>query len=91
MIDLHTHHARCGHAAGTLEEVARDAFAAGIRVFGWSDHAPLFADPRDHPEPVTQMACSQCDGYILVSLGVWRRLETEMACFDIRIGVEADL
>jgi len=90
VIDLHTHHARCGHAAGTLEEVARDAFAAGIRVFGWSDHAPLFADPRDHPEPGTQMARSQWDGYLREALGVRRRLETELAGFDIRLGVEAD-
>lgn len=90
MIDLHTHHERCGHAEGSLEDVARNAYAAGERIFGWSDHAPLFADPVDHPKPGTQMARSQWDGYLAEAVEVRRRLESELAGFDIRIGVEAD-
>lgn len=40
MIDLHTHHERCGHADGTLADVARWAIERGISVLGVSDHAP---------------------------------------------------
>jgi len=90
VIDLHTHHQRCGHAEGSLEEVARNAYAAGTRIFGWSDHAPRFADPEDHPRPGTQMARSQWDGYLREAAEVRSRLEGELPGFDIRIGVEAD-
>jgi len=90
VIDLHTHHERCGHAEGSLEEVARDAYAAGARIFGWSDHAPLFADAEDHPRPGTQMARSQWDGYLSEAASVRRQLQRELPGFDIRIGVEAD-
>ncbi|MEJ2287349.1 MAG: histidinol-phosphatase [Deinococcales bacterium] len=90
MIDLHSHHERCGHAQGTLEDMARAAHARGVRVFGWSDHAPLFADPEDHPRPGTQMARSQWDGYLSEAEAVRARLAAELAGLDLRIGVEAD-
>lgn len=90
MIDLHTHHERCGHAEGTLEEMARAAGAAGVCVFGWSDHAPRFADRADHPKPRTQMARSQWDGYLREAVEVRSALASELPDLDIRIGVEAD-
>lgn len=90
MIDLHTHHERCGHAEGTLEVVARNAYAAGVRVFAWTDHAPLFAHPEDHPKPETQMARSQWHGYLQEAREVRTRLVEELPDFDIRIGTEAD-
>ncbi len=91
MIDLHTHHQRCGHAEGTLESMARAAAATpGVRVFGWSDHAPLFADPDDHPRPGVQMARSQWDGYLAEACQVRSNLADELPMLDLRIGVEAD-
>ena len=90
MIDLHSHHQRCGHAEGTLETMARAARDRGVSKFGWSDHAPLFADPSDHPRPGTQMARSQWDGYLREAEAVRGRLESELPAFDLRIGVEAD-
>lgn len=90
MIDLHNHHERCGHAEGDLESVALAAHARGVRVFGWSDHAPLFADPSDHPRPRIQMARSSWDGYLTEAVNVRRRLQEELPGFDVRIGVEAD-
>lgn len=90
MIDLHTHHERCGHAAGTLERVARDAYASGVRVFGWSDHAPLFAHAEDHPAPGTQMARSSWEGYLREAVDVRERLALDLPDLDVRIGTEAD-
>ncbi len=90
MIDLHTHHQRCGHAEGTLEDMARAAHDRGVRVFGWSDHAPLFADAADHPKPGIQMARSQWDGYLAEAEDVRTRLGEAFPDVDLRIGVEAD-
>ncbi|MBA2667022.1 MAG: histidinol-phosphatase [Trueperaceae bacterium] len=87
MIDLHTHHERCGHADGTLADVVRWALAHGIAVLGLSDHAPRFADPLDHPLPGTQMARSQWDAYL--AEGVALR-DAHRGRIDLRIGTEAD-
>ena len=47
--NLHTHTARCGHAAGEDEAYVLAAIEAGIQVLGFSDHVPwttakLFTD-----------------------------------------------
>lgn len=70
--------------------MARAAAEAGVRVFGWSDHAPLFADERDHPQPGTQMARSQWPGYLDEACAVRSALRSELPALDLRIGVEAD-
>lgn len=87
MIDLHTHHARCGHAEGTLADVAGWAVERGMAVLGVSDHAPRFADPADHPLPDTQMARSQWDGYLAEAAALRDELAGRL---DLRVGVEAD-
>ncbi|MBW6456676.1 MAG: histidinol-phosphatase, partial [Trueperaceae bacterium] len=87
MIDLHTHHDRCGHAEGSLADVAGWATQRGIAVLGVSDHAPRFADPDDHPLPATQMARSQWDGYLAEAAALRDELAGRL---DLRVGVEAD-
>jgi histidinol-phosphatase (PHP family) len=87
MIDLHTHHDRCGHAEGSLGDMARWALAHGIRVLGVSDHAPRFAEAADHPRPHVQMARSQWDGYLAEAVDLRRELAGRL---DLRVGVEAD-
>lgn len=87
MIDLHTHHERCGHADGTLLDVATWAVQRGIDVLGFSDHAPLFAHPDDHPQPGTQMARSEWSAYLAEAVNVRSSLAREL---DVRVGVEAD-
>lgn len=87
MIDLHTHHERCGHAEGSLADVAGWAIERGIAVLGVSDHAPRFADPADHPLPATQMARSQWDGYLAEAAALRDELAGRL---DLRVGVEAD-
>ena len=87
MIDLHTHHERCGHADGTLADVAGWAIERGIGVLGVSDHAPRFADPADHPRPHIQMARSHWDGYLREADALRDELAGRL---DLRVGVEAD-
>ncbi|WP_345989161.1 histidinol-phosphatase HisJ family protein [Sulfurimonas sp. HSL1-2] len=45
-IDLHNHTTLCNHAEGTVDEYVQAAIAAGIDVFGFSDHAPMAFDPK---------------------------------------------
>lgn len=37
----HTHTSRCKHASGTDEEYVKAAIAEGVKVLGFSDHAPM--------------------------------------------------
>jgi histidinol-phosphatase (PHP family) len=87
MIDLHTHHERCGHADGTLREVADRAIERGIAVLGFADHAPRFADAADHPRPGIQMARSEWDAYLREAAAVRADVSGRL---DVRVGVEAD-
>jgi histidinol-phosphatase (PHP family) len=87
VIDLHTHHDRCGHAEGSLADVTRWAAARGFDVLGVSDHAPLFAHPEDHPKPGTQMARSDWDGYLHEASALREGLAGRL---DLRVGIEAD-
>ncbi len=90
LIDLHSHHIRCGHADDTLEAMARAAALAGVKVFGFSDHAPLFAHELDHPQPNTQMARSEWPAYLAEATELRDRLAHELPQLDLRIGTEAD-
>jgi len=87
MIDLHTHHHRCGHAEGSLADVAAWAIERGVQVLGVSDHAPRFTDPADHPRPLTQMARSQWAGYLREASELRAALAGRL---DLRVGVESD-
>ena len=40
LVNLHTHTARCMHAVGTDEEYVLAAINSGLKVLGFSDHAP---------------------------------------------------
>lgn len=87
MIDLHTHHDRCGHATGDLESYVRAAIDRGVAILGVSDHAPLFACPGDDPAPGMHMPKSAFEAYLAEA----DRLRTEYRSrIDLRVGVEAD-
>ena len=43
--NYHTHTARCNHAEGEDKAYVEEAIKAGVKVLGFSDHAPyLFPD-----------------------------------------------
>lgn len=87
MIDLHTHHDRCGHARGGLADYVAAARARGLAVLGVSDHAPLWAHADDQPVPRMHMARSAFAGYLAEA----RRLRARHAGeLELLVGVEAD-
>lgn len=87
LIDLHTHHRRCGHASGELEDYVARAAVRGFKVLGVSDHAPLFADAHDHPLPGIHMARSDYPNYLREARELRDRYADRLA---VRIGIEAD-
>ena len=85
--DHHTHHWRCGHATGTLHEVAAAALARGLPAVGLSDHAPLLFLPGDHPHPHIAMPASEFPAY----LAEMRQVRQEFAGrIRVLLSVEAD-
>lgn len=68
-------------------DMAKEAARRGAKIFGLSDHAPLFAHAEDHPLPGTQMARSSWSDYLGGAHEVRGALEGEL---DVRVGVEAD-
>ena len=87
MLDLHTHHHRCGHASGTLADYVAAGRARGLTVLGLSDHAPLWTHPDDHPVPRMHMARRAFAPYVAEA----RALQAAHAGdLEVLVGVEAD-
>ncbi|RXZ84218.1 histidinol-phosphatase HisJ family protein [Paenibacillaceae bacterium] len=85
--DLHTHHERCGHAVGTIEDYIRAAIDAGLQVIGISDHSPYFASDQDQPQPGIAMARSDFENYIREV----QRLQQQYAPqIEVLLGMESD-
>jgi histidinol-phosphatase (PHP family) len=87
-VDYHTHHARCGHADGSLVEYVEAAVARGLDEIGLSDHSPLYHlgdDPHAHP----WQAMSQHDlpAYIHEMAELRAAYAQKIA---VRLGVESD-
>jgi len=83
MIDFHNHTFLCGHATGTPIEYAQNAIEKKIRIFGFSDHAPL----PDHLRKDVSMAADEAEGYISMIQEVREAMKGSL---DIRIGFEVD-
>ncbi len=45
-VDLHNHTILCNHAYGSVDEYIEEAITQNIKVFGFSDHAPMDFDPK---------------------------------------------
>ncbi|CAH1189990.1 Histidinol-phosphatase [Paenibacillus plantiphilus] len=85
--DLHTHHFRCGHADGTIEDYIQAAIKAELNVIGISDHSPYFANEIDQPQPGIAMAKSAFAGYVEEVLRLKAKYE---GTIDVLLGVESD-
>ena len=89
MIDLHSHHVRCGHARGQLRDYVQAAQRQGLAILGVSDHAPLFAADEDHPAPGMHMPKSAFSRYLEEATSLQVELEHQGG-LELLIGIEAD-
>ena len=87
MIDLHTHHRRCGHARGELADYVSAALDLGVETLGLSDHAPLLVGDRDDSAPGMHMPRSAFQGYLEEAAALRERMRGRI---EILVGVEAD-
>lgn len=85
--DLHTHHIRCGHAEGCIEDYILAAIEAGLQAIGISDHSPYFAHPDEQPHPGIAMARSEFARYVDEVL---RLKEVYKDRIEVLLGVESD-
>lgn len=86
-IDYHTHHARCGHAIGSLEEYVQQGIRLGLDQLGLSDHMPLLhVKPADY-YPEMAMPMEELPRYVEECLELKERYKGQI---DIRIGLEGD-
>jgi histidinol-phosphatase (PHP family) len=85
--DYHTHHERCGHAFGSIEDYIREAIRHDLQIIGISDHSPFFADEHDHPNPHIAMARSEFANYCAEVL---RLKEKYAGRIEVLLGVESD-
>lgn len=85
--DHHTHHNRCGHARGCLEDYVQAALALGLEEVGLTDHAPIYWQEGDHPVPGSAMARSHLPAYVDEVLSLRRKYDGRIR---ILLGLEAD-
>lgn len=46
MVDLHNHTKLCNHASGEVREYCMRAIEKGMKIYGFSDHAPMTFEPE---------------------------------------------
>ncbi|MGY4688809.1 histidinol-phosphatase [Salibacterium sp. K-3] len=85
--DLHTHHYRCGHARGDIEDYIQAALEQGLGAVGISDHSPYFGMEDDHPYPGLTMAKSDFPGYVQEVRQLQEKYKDKI---EVLIGVESD-
>ncbi|WP_379128608.1 histidinol-phosphatase HisJ [Paenibacillus sp. sgz500958] len=86
-IDYHTHHERCGHAVGKLEEYVKRGIELGLEQLGLSDHLPLIhVDPATY-YPEMAMPLEELPRYVEECLLLKERYR---GVIDLRVGLEAD-
>lgn len=86
-IDYHTHHVRCGHASGELEEYVLKGIEIGLDQLGLSDHMPLLhVDPASY-YPGMAMPMDELPNYVEEALRLQQKYKDRI---DIRVGLEGD-
>ncbi|NMO97197.1 histidinol-phosphatase HisJ [Paenibacillus lemnae] len=86
-IDYHTHHARCGHAIGQLEEYVKRGIEIGLDHLGLSDHMPLIHIKPEEYYPEMAMSMDELPRYVEECLLLKERYKGQI---EIRMGLEGD-
>lgn len=87
IFDLHTHHYRCGHAEGEIEEYINAAIQNGLDIIGISDHSPFFYSDKDQLHPGIAMKKSEFHEYINEVLSLKEKYKGQI---EILLGMESD-
>jgi histidinol-phosphatase (PHP family) len=85
--DHHTHHNRCGHARGSVEDYIVAALRLGLDEIGITDHAPLYWLDGDYPHPGSAMARSHLPEYVEEVLKLKLRYQGRIR---VLLGLEVD-
>jgi histidinol-phosphatase (PHP family) len=85
--DLHTHHERCGHASGTIEDYIKAAITNGLQVVGISDHSPYFYSEKEQLYPGIAMAKSEFVHYVNEVQMLKEKYKEKI---QVLLGVESD-
>lgn len=86
-IDYHTHHARCGHASGDLEEYVQRGIQIGLKEIGLSDHMPLLhVDPASY-YPEMAMPMEELPRYVEECLQLKEKYKGQIT---VKVGLEGD-
>lgn len=86
-VDYHSHHERCGHAAGSLEEYIKSAIGKGLDHFGISDHMPLLhVDPANY-YPEMAMPREELHAYAEEAFSLQAKYKDRI---EVRVGLEGD-
>ncbi|MCZ8513915.1 histidinol-phosphatase HisJ [Paenibacillus filicis] len=87
MIDYHTHHVRCGHASGELEEYVQKGIEIGLTQLGLSDHMPLLHVNPETYLPGMAMPMDELPRYVEEAFRLQEKYKDRI---DIRVGLEGD-
>ncbi len=85
--DLHTHTARCGHAAGRDEEYVEAAIARDLTAIAVTDHVPFYWLPSERYDPTLAMAPEELPRYVDAVLALRERYAGRV---EVLLGIEAD-
>ncbi len=80
--NFHTHTKRCGHAIGEDEDYVKEAIKAGVKILGFSDHAPY-----KKPWPTERMNYEQVDEYFSSIRSLKEQYKDQI---EIHLGMEVE-
>src|SRR5699024_3102239 len=85
--DLHTHHKRCGHAAGNIRDYINEAIDQELDVVGISDHSPFFYSEENQLYPKIAMGIKEFDNYVQEVLNLKKEYKDKI---EVLLGIESD-
>jgi len=86
-IDYHTHHERCGHAVGQLEDYVQAAIAKGLTEIALTDHQPVLHIPLAEQWPEVAMSLDELPHYVREAQALQAKYREQIA---VKVGLEAD-
>ena len=85
LCNYHTHTERCRHAIGEDREYVESAITAGLKILGFSDHAPYIFDGNYYS--YYRMFIEQTEEYVNSVLSLKKEYQKDI---DIRLGFELE-